>query len=75
MAITTIYISLLEEGSPVARPTTAEDLGNGTFKVMPTDNYNPESEIWEFLPGSNVRCKKTLSAFGNEMLLAYEEVK
>lgn len=69
----TIYINLLEEGSPTARPTQAESLGNGTFRVLPTPNYDPENEIWEFLPGTIVRCKLCSSSKG-EVLLATESV-
>jgi hypothetical protein len=74
MSTEKIYITLLEEGTPTARPTQAENLGNGTYKVLPTPNYNPENEVWEFLPGSIVRCKNWESSMG-EVLLAYEAVK
>jgi hypothetical protein len=51
----TIYIRLLDEGTDVLRPTEAEKLANGFFKVMPTPRYNPDDEKWEFIPGSVVR--------------------
>jgi hypothetical protein len=51
----TIYIRLLDEGTDVLRPTEAEQLVNGLFKVMPTPGYNPDNEKWEFIPGSVVR--------------------
>ena len=74
--IKAIYIPLLEEGTPTARPTQAEELVDGTYKVLlPEDGYNPEDEVWEFLPGTIVRCKITESVFGNEMFLAYDAVK
>ncbi len=50
-----IYVDLSEEGSPTMRPTQAIDLGNGLYKLLPTPNYDPEDEVWEFLPGSVVR--------------------
>jgi hypothetical protein len=53
-----IYVRLLNEGTEVSRPTQAEDLGNGFFKLLPTSDYNPEDEAWEFLPGSVVKVKK-----------------
>lgn len=69
-----IYISLLEEGSPVARPTQAEEFGNGIYRVLtPVEGYNPEDEVWEFPPGSIVKCKMVESAFGTTMLLAVEK--
>lgn len=57
-----IFIQLLGEGTNVWRPTLAENLGDGLFKVLPTPNYNPEDEVWEFPPGSVVRTvEKSLS--------------
>jgi hypothetical protein len=51
----TIYIRLLDEGTDVLRPTEAEELGNGLFKLRPTPDYDPDDEKWEFIPGSIVR--------------------
>ncbi len=53
--MTTIYIRLLGEGTEVLRPTEAEELRDGLFKLLPTPNYDPEDEHWEFAPGSVVR--------------------
>ncbi|MEQ1888990.1 MAG: hypothetical protein ABL951_07400 [Alphaproteobacteria bacterium] len=64
-----IYVSLLEEGTPTARPTLAIPLSNGLFKILPASNYDPEDEIWEFLPGSIVRCEKR-NYRGDDYLLA-----
>jgi len=50
-----IYIRLLDEGTECSRPTQALDLGNGLFKVLPTSNYDPADEVWEFPPDSVVR--------------------
>jgi hypothetical protein len=55
--LTTIYIRLLDEGTEVARPTRAVDMGDGTFRVLPTPDYDPEDEHWEFPPGSIVQCE------------------
>ncbi len=64
-----IYIELLDEGSPVWRPTEGVDMGRGVFLVLPTDNYDPDDEIWAFPPGTYVICeKKTLSC--GEVLVA-----
>jgi hypothetical protein len=43
-----IHIRLLHEGTECSRPTQALELGNGLFKVLPTSNYDPEDEVWEF---------------------------
>jgi len=51
-----IYVSLLGEGTDVARPTEALDLGNGKFRILPTADYDPQDEEWEFPPNSVVEC-------------------
>lgn len=53
-----IYVRLLDEGTECSRPTQALVLGEGLFKLLPTENYAPDDEHWEFLPGSTVRAKE-----------------
>lgn len=65
-----IYIRLLNEGVDVVRPTYGEFIANNIFRVLPTENYDPEDEEWEFLPGSIVECKRKTSPDGKEALLA-----
>lgn len=65
----TIYIRLLNEGTEVFRPTSAEPLQDGFFKVLPTSDYDPQDEKWEFLPGSLVECVKR-KLDGEEVLVA-----
>jgi hypothetical protein len=50
----TIYIELLNEGTSVWRPTSALQVGPHTYVVLPTSNYAPEDEEWQFPPGSVV---------------------
>lgn len=69
-----IYVQLLEEGTPTARPTQALPLSNGMYKILPASNYNPEDEIWEFLPGSIVRCETVKGNWVKEIFLAVERV-
>lgn len=52
---TTIFIRLLDEGTEVFRPTEAEILEGGIFKLLPTSDYDPEDEHWEFILGTVVR--------------------
>lgn len=54
---TTIYIRLLEEATTCLRPTEALPLPGGTYRVLPTPNYDPADEVWEFAPGSIVHCE------------------
>lgn len=56
-ATSTIYIRLLEEAVTCIRPTQAEALENGTYRVLPTPEYDPTDEVWEFVPGSKVHCE------------------
>jgi hypothetical protein len=62
-----IHVPLLNEGTECSRPTQAERIGNNLFKLLPTPNYNPEDEQWEFPPGSIVRA---VTVVGKEYLLA-----
>ncbi len=71
-----IYVPLLEEGTPTIRPTMAIPLGGDLYKVLPTPNYDPEDEIWEFLPGSIVRCDRPNSLEdGMPIIRAFEKIK
>ena len=73
-----IYIPLLDESVSVARPTYGQALENNIFRVLPTEKYNPENEIWEFPPGTVVKCEKKVMLDGTqeqEVLLAIEIYK
>ena len=63
-----IYVALLNEGVPVWRPTRAVDLEDGTFKILPTNNYDPETEQWEFPPESIVICELKILSKGNVLV-------
>ena len=67
-----IYVQLLEEGTPTARPTQAIPLSNGLYEILPTSDYDPADEIWEFLPGSIVRCETVKDNWVKELFLAVE---
>jgi hypothetical protein len=70
---TTIYVQLLEEGTDTWRPTQAIAMGNSLFKLLPTPNYDPENEVWEFLPESIVRGEPKKFRDG-EQIVAVEQV-
>lgn len=69
----TIYVPLLDEGTPVVRQTEGESLGQNLYRVMATSNYDPDDEHWEFPPGSVVRCVVEAKG-GQEILVARELV-
>ncbi len=68
-----IYIQLLGDEEGTLRPTQAIPLANGIYRILATPNYDPEDEIWEFLPDSLVRCEKR-NYRGRDYLLAVEKV-
>jgi hypothetical protein len=51
-----LFVRLLNEGTDVWRPTTGLLLGADVVQVLPTVDYDPAIEEWEFPPGSKVRC-------------------
>jgi len=67
--MTEIYIQLLDEGTTVFRPTQGIPMGNNTFKVLATDNYERAEEVWEFPPGSVVICDREIKG-GEDVLVA-----
>jgi hypothetical protein len=52
----TLYIPLLNEGTSVIRPTGGVKVGENLYRVLPTKDYDPSDEEWEFPPGSVVEC-------------------
>lgn len=68
----TIYIPLIEEGTVVFRPTQGVALDTDVFRVLPTDDYDPDDEVWKFPPGAVVRCEKQ-QRDGEEILIAVSE--
>jgi hypothetical protein len=68
-----IYIPLLDEGVPVVRPTQGIALKSETFLVLPTADYDPSNELWQFPPGSTVRSIKECHE-GDSILVARELV-
>ncbi len=65
-----IYVRLLGEGVPVARPAYGELIRDNIFRILPTENYDPDDETWEFPPGTIVRCERKVSPDGEDTLLA-----
>jgi hypothetical protein len=53
----TIHIALLDEGVSVWRPTQADRLPDGSYRVLATPDYDPADERWQFPPGSRVVCE------------------
>ena len=51
-----IYIQLLNEETLVLRPTSGILLLDNRYQILPTENYDPNIEKWEFIPGTVVEC-------------------
>ena len=64
-----IYVQLLDEGTAVWRMTKGIKINNSVYKILPTDNYDPKEENWEFKPGDFVQCEKRVKE-GRIILLA-----
>jgi hypothetical protein len=71
--IVDIYIPLLNEGTDVLRPTRGLMLGIEDVKVLPTSEYDPTVEEWEFPPGTKVKCRKEVRG-GRELLVARQRI-
>lgn len=52
----TIYVALLDEGTPCWRPVDAERIAGGVYRIV-SENPDSEDEQWEFPSGSIVRCE------------------
>jgi hypothetical protein len=64
-----IFVPLLHEGTDVVRPTKAERLSQGRYRILPTPGYSKELEDWEFVPGTIVECRLE-SREGRNILVA-----
>lgn len=53
----TIYIELLDEGTDVWRPVQGRRIRGNAFEILAAPDYDPELEIWQFVPGSVVECE------------------
>lgn len=70
---TTIYVYLLDEGSPAWRPVESEHISSDLYRIL-SENPDPGTESWEFPEGDVVRCIERKDADGNVILVAVESV-
>jgi hypothetical protein len=61
-----IDIKLLDEGVDVWRPAPALAIADGLFVVLRPPGFERLEEIWEFPPGSVVRCEYKMLVRGAE---------
>jgi hypothetical protein len=68
--MTKIYVPLLDEGTDVWRPVSAEHVREDVYRIVGED---PEDERWRFSSGQLVRCRQQKLSAGN-CLAAYESI-
>ena len=68
-----LYVPLLNEGTDVLRPTTGVFVAPDIVRIEAPADYDPETEEWEFPPGSEVRCVAELRG-GRQILVARKRV-
>jgi hypothetical protein len=73
--LTTVYVNLLNEGTPPIRPTQAEILGENRYGLLATERYDPEDEEWEFVPLPVVTYERISTDKLKFVLLAIKQVK
>ena len=54
--VATIYVKLMDEAVDVWRPVDASPEGHDMYRLA--DAPTPATEVWEFQPGSVVRCER-----------------
>jgi len=64
-----IYVPLLNEGTFVFRPAGGLRLGKNIYRILASEEYDPEDEEWEFPPETIVRCE-TEFRNGEKLLIA-----
>ena len=67
---TTIYVALLDEGTPVWRPVAADRIADDRYLIVGV--CDTDDETWQFSPGSVVRCEMHEFADGRRCLTAME---
>ena len=67
--LTNIYVHLTGESLNLMRSVQAEPLGRDYFRIVDT---MPENEVWQFMPGQVVRCKKQNLSTGKAMVAVEE---
>lgn len=56
MTLSKIFVRLLDENVDVWRPVKAEQIAVSRFRIV-EQQYNRDTERWEFEPGDEVMCE------------------
>ncbi|HSV13266.1 MAG TPA: hypothetical protein VLI90_03355 [Tepidisphaeraceae bacterium] len=65
-----VFVYLEDEGVEVWRPTQAERQSDGSYRLLPTPDYDPNDEKWQFPPGSRVWCERRKLSGGEALVAA-----
>jgi hypothetical protein len=68
-----IYVYLLNEPVDAWRPVHADEIGHGLYHIG-LDNYAPDDEEWEFLPGDYVAVREMRFNDDRVELVAVEKI-
>ena len=68
----TIFMPLLDEGTPVWRPVEARKVGKDSYQIANSVQV-PDDEKWLYQPGSTVRCELKTFRDGDVVLVAVDE--
>ncbi|MCC6493046.1 MAG: hypothetical protein IT424_08490 [Pirellulales bacterium] len=69
-----IFVPLLNEGTDVVRPTLGRVIGPSAVEVLPTSDYDPDAEEWQFPPGTKVQCVRETRQ-GGTLLVARQRIE
>lgn len=58
-----VYVELLDEGTPVWRPSSAIKIDGSVF-VLTNENHDPDIEKWSVLPGSLITIEQQQTTDG-----------
>ncbi len=67
--IHTIFVALLDEGTPVWRPVEAIAVDDQIYQII-SKNPHPDDEHWEFTSGEIVRCVSRALSAASPVLVA-----
>lgn len=56
-----VYVYAFKGGTNSLRPVLAEKVGYDAYKLLSPDEYDPENEKWDFVPGTMVIVKRETS--------------
>lgn len=69
-----VHVKLLDEITDVWRPAPAVKISDGIYQLLPSSDYDPVDESWEFAPDSIVRVIEKTDEDGT-YLVALEKIR